>query len=78
MLFNRSKPDLAGSPRAKLSPRAPGQMLSKLDNGNKFYSQKMFAGTDGRVIPAKREVPKVLFELNTGDRQKRAAADQKV
>ena len=53
-------------------------MLSKLDNGNKFYSQKMFAGTDGRVIPAKREVPKVLFELNTGDRQKRAAADQKV
>ena len=53
-------------------------MLSKLENGNKFYSQKMFASNDGKVNSARKEVPKVMFELNTGDRQKRAGADQKV
>lgn len=53
-------------------------MLSKLDSGNKFYSQKMFSSNDGRVNSGKKEVPKILFELNTGDRQKRAVADQKV
>ena len=53
-------------------------MLSKLENGNKFYSQKMFASNDGKANSARKEVPKVMFELNTGDRQKRAGADQKV
>ena len=53
-------------------------MFSKLDSGNKFYSKKMFANNDGKVNTSKREVPKVLFELNIGDKQKRAAADLKI
>ena len=53
-------------------------MFSKIDTGNKFYSQKMFSGNDGRANLSKKEVPKILFELNTGDKQKRATADQKV
>ena len=53
-------------------------MFAKLDSGNKFYSKKMFANNDGKVNSSKREVPKVLFELNIGDKQKRAAADLKI
>ena len=59
------------SPQNKVlprSPKAPGQMFSRLDSGNKFYSKKMFADNNGKANSSKREVPKVLFELNIGDK----------
>ena len=53
-------------------PSPPRSMQKAESNGTKFYSQRMFPKQTSAVAAKKKEVPQVLFEMNLGDKEKRA------